>query len=619
MFRNLKFVHRVLMMPAIAALALVLILGTTVFAVARTESFSTMIEVGYFPATEMHHDLNEILASMQRTLQDSAAAHDLAGLQEADALRDRFLMRLEKERRNPAVDAAEIERLRGLLNAYYGLGRGMTLRLINGETGVSFAESLEEMRRRHNDLSSALNTTRAAGKQNIQKAFSDVRQLHSSTQWLVVGISLTCLLLLAIMSVMLIRSLTRPLRQAVEVANQLAAGNLAAQIDDTRNDELGRLLKAMGRMVAYFQEMARAAEKISSGDITATVAPRSDKDILGRTFRDMVSYLQETAAIADSIAAGDLTSTIQPKSGDDTLALALSKMTRNLAQMIGDIRAGVATLSTASTQVSATAQSLSRGTSSQSASVEQATASLEQMTASITQNAANSQEMRDMAIRGAKDAELSGKAVGETREAMEVIAEKITIVEDIAYQTNLLALNAAIEAARAGEHGRGFAVVASEVRKLAERSQSAAKEIGGLAGSSVRIAERSASSLTQLVPSIHKTAELVQEVSAASNEQSSGVAQINQAMSLLDQITQQNASAAEELSATAEELAGQARTLRQRMEIFTLAATRTEEERRRAMPHRVEEDDEPPMALAAVAPYRPVAAEMLASVDYERF
>lgn len=609
MFRKLKFVHRVLMMPAIAALALVLILATTVFAVSRTESFSTTIEVGHFPATEMHRDLQETLTSIQRTLQDAAAAHDPAGLDEADALRDQFQALLEKQSENPAVDPAETERLRGLFSDYYDLGRAMTVRLIGGEAGVSFAESLEEMRRRQNRLSAALDETRAKGKQSITDAFSAVRDLHSSTQWLVVVISAICLVLLAVLSVMLIRSLTRPLHQAVEVADQLAAGNLAARIDVTRDDEIGRLLQAMSGMVAYFQEMAGAAERISRGDVSATVAPRSDNDILGRSFRDMVVYLQEMTGIADSIAAGDLTSAIKPKSNDDTLAQALRKMTRNLAQMIGDIRAGVATLSTASTQVSATAQSLSRGTSSQSASVEQATASLEQMTASITQNAANSQEMRDMAIIGARDAELSGRAVGETQEAMAAIAEKISIVEDIAYQTNLLALNAAIEAARAGEHGRGFAVVASEVRKLAERSQSAAKEIGGLAGSSVRIAERSATSLNQLVPSIHKTAELVQEVSAASNEQSSGVAQINQAMSLLDQITQQNASAAEELSATAEELAGQAKTLRQRMEIFTLAARRTVVSDE---PPAVE-DDLPEM----VAHHQPGAE--LAQLDFERF
>jgi methyl-accepting chemotaxis protein len=220
--------------------------------------------------------------------------------------------------------------------------------------------------------------------------------------------------------------------------------------------------------------------------------------------------------------------------------------------------------------VSSTSQSLSQGTSEQAASVEETTSSLEQMNASITQNAENSRATEQMAVKGAKDAEESGRTVMQTVDAMKQIAEKVSIIEEIAYQTNLLALNAAIEAARAGEHGKGFAVVATEVRRLAERSQVAAKEISVLSRSSVAVAERSGTLLEELVPAIRKTADLVQEVAAASNEQSSGVAQINRAMSQVDQVTQRNASASEELASTAEEMASQAEALNELMGFFRI-------------------------------------------------
>jgi methyl-accepting chemotaxis protein len=286
----------------------------------------------------------------------------------------------------------------------------------------------------------------------------------------------------------------------------------------------------------------------------------------------MVASLKKMVGAAVDMAAGNLTVKVTPQSERDALGNALADMVGRLNQTITEIRLGATGLTAASAQVSATSQTLSQGTSEQAASVEETTSSLEQMSASITQNAENSRQTEQLAVRGAKDAEDSGRTVKDTMVAMRSIADKVTIIEEIAYQTNLLALNAAIEAARAGEHGRGFAVVATEVRKLAERSQSAAKEISGLASSSVKVAERSGQQLDELVPSIRKTADLVQEVAAASSEQSSGVAQINKAMTQVDQVTQRNASAAEELASTAEEMASQAEALQHLVSYFRVAS-----------------------------------------------
>ncbi len=251
------------------------------------------------------------------------------------------------------------------------------------------------------------------------------------------------------------------------------------------------------------------------------------------------------------------------------VARSFNRFIATLDDVIGQVRSVTDAVSTASYH----------GTSEQAASVEETSASLEQMHASITQNAENSRQMERMALQGAEDVEQSGKAVSESVEAMKIIAEKISIIEEIAYQTNLLALNAAIEAARAGDHGKGFAVVATEVRKLAERSQNAAQEIRSVASSSVTVAEKAGRMLSELVPAIHKTAELVQEVATASREQSAGVAQVNRAMNQVDQVTQRNAASAEELSGTAAGMAAQAEHLQQLMTVFRGAAFRGESRR----------------------------------------
>jgi methyl-accepting chemotaxis protein len=288
--------------------------------------------------------------------------------------------------------------------------------------------------------------------------------------------------------------------------------------------------------------------------------------------RSIVRPLSTAVGVVERVSRGDLREQVTVTSHDEVgkLLAAVKAMSERLAQIIAEVRAGADALAGASAEVSATAQTLSHGTGEQAASVEETTSSLEEMSASIMQNADSSRQTEAMANEGARNAEEGGKAVSETVTAMRSIAERISIIEEIAYQTNLLALNAAIEAARAGDHGKGFAVVATEVRKLAERAQRAAKEIGALAGKSVTVAQRSGQLMDDLVPTIRKTADLVQEVAAASAEQSAGVAQVSKAMGLVDQVTQRNASAAEELSSTAEEMATQAEALQQLVGFFVV-------------------------------------------------
>ncbi|OIQ96408.1 methyl-accepting chemotaxis protein I [mine drainage metagenome] len=291
--------------------------------------------------------------------------------------------------------------------------------------------------------------------------------------------------------------------------------------------------------------------------------------------RSITGPISEAVNVANQLAEGDLTARIEVTTKDETgqLLTAMKYMVERLSQIIGEVRSAADNLSSASEEVSATAQSLAQGSSEQAASVEETSASIEQMSASINQNTENAKVTDGMASKAAREAGEGGEAVGQTVAAMKSIAEKIGIIDDIAYQTNMLALNAAIEAARAGEHGKGFAVVAAEVRKLAERSQVAAQEIGEVAKGSVSLAERAGRLLDEIVPSIKKTSDLVQEITAASEEQSAGVGQINTAMSQLNQTTQQSASASEELAATSEEMGSQAQQLQQTMSFFKTGDT----------------------------------------------
>lgn len=352
---------------------------------------------------------------------------------------------------------------------------------------------------------------------------------EAKTNIIVLSVMIT---LFGLMAWQISRNIRRPLEEAVTVSNRLADGDLKIDIEVKSRDEMGQLLGAMKGMTENLKGLALTAATIAKGDLTCDAKVLSDRDMLGHSLADMLEKLRS---------------------------------------VVGDVKTAAQNVAAGSQQLSSASQQLSQGTTEQSASAEEASASVEELNATIRQNSDNAQQTEKIALKSSIDAAESGKAVSETLAAMKEIAGKISIIEEIARQTNLLALNAAIEAARAGQHGKGFAVVASEVRRLAERSQTAAAEISKLSVSSVEVAERAGDMLSKLVPDIQKTAELVQEISAASKEQTMGAGQINTAIQQLNQVIQQNAGASEEMASTAEELSAQAEQMQASIAFFTVA------------------------------------------------
>jgi len=399
------------------------------------------------------------------------------------------------------------------------------------EKNENLLSRLAEMNERADTILALGNEILDIAKKSASEQVGEISASAGRSVWIVSSLVVLSIVAGGIFARFFGRSITEPVKDGVLMAEEVAAGIFDRRLNLQRQDEIGHLAKALDSMAEALGKSAEVADEISRGNLTVDVAPASERDRLGNAMKSMVARLQE---------------------------------------VIGQVRAAAENVLSGARAMSSSSELMSQGASEQAAAAEEASSSIEQMTANIRQNTDNAGETEKMALKAAADARESGDAVKDATAAMKSIAEKIVIIEEIARQTNLLALNAAIEAARAGEHGKGFAVVAAEVRKLAENSQKAAAEINSLSSGSVEVADRASALLEKLVPNIQRTAELVQEISAASREQDAGADQINGSIQQLDSVIQQNASASEEMASTSEELSSQAEQLQTSMKFFRL-------------------------------------------------
>ncbi|MFQ5455658.1 MAG: methyl-accepting chemotaxis protein [Nitrospirota bacterium] len=458
----------------------------------------------------------------------------------------------------------------------------------------------------------------ARAKVKIEGVVNGVGKVHQ----LLFLLSGTAIFLSAIIAYFVTRSITRPLNDVVEISNQLAKGDMSITIDVNSSNETGQLLIAMKSMVERIKEImddiknltrsaiegklntrvdvtkhsgefgeivdginktmdaiigplnvaASYVEKIAIGDIPPKISETYNGDFNGikNNINMLIEAMHKVTLVAKEIAEGNLMIEPKERSSQDKLMQALAFMVKGLTETVINVQTVSNRLAIGSRELSEGSNRVAEGATVQAAAAEEASASMEEMTSNISQNADNALQTEKIAMKSSHNAREGGKEVADTVHAMKEIAGKISIIEEIARQTNLLALNAAIEAARAGEHGKGFAVVAAEVRKLAERSQTAASEISQLSASSIEIAECAGEMLDKIVPDIQRTSELVQEINAASNEQNIGAEQINKAIQQLDHVIQQNAGSAEEMASTAQELSGHVEQLRSNIAFFKI-------------------------------------------------